>query len=70
MNSNENFVTIRSYHDHILADIVMAALHNAGIETFTLDENRGILPFENVDIKVHQNDVAAALEIIENQESL
>ncbi|MBK9736246.1 MAG: DUF2007 domain-containing protein [Saprospiraceae bacterium] len=66
--SQGNFVTIRSYHDHIIAEIIIAALHAAGIETFRLDESHTMLPTENVEIKVLESDVDAALEIIEKEE--
>lgn len=68
--NDENFVTIRSYHDHIIADIMLASLHSAGIETFVTDESQTMLPIENVEIKVKPADVDQALEIIEEQEAL
>ncbi|HLO55697.1 MAG TPA: DUF2007 domain-containing protein [Saprospiraceae bacterium] len=68
--NDENFVTIRSYKDPIIADIMVATLHNAGIETFTTNESQTLLPLENVEIKVKQSDVDQALEIIEEQEAL
>ncbi|MBC7884356.1 MAG: DUF2007 domain-containing protein [Saprospiraceae bacterium] len=68
--SLDNYVTIRTYHDHILADIIMAALHDAGIHIFRMDDSLTVLPHEMVEIKVHESDVEAALEIIEYQEGL
>ncbi|HMR87058.1 MAG TPA: DUF2007 domain-containing protein [Saprospiraceae bacterium] len=68
--NDENFVTIRSYKDHIVADIMVATLHNAGIETFTTNESQTMLPLENVEIKVKQSDVEQALAIIEEQEGI
>ena len=68
--NDENFVTIRSYKDPSIADIMVATLHNAGIETFTTNESQTLLPLENVEIKVKQSDVDQALEIIEEQEAL
>ena len=67
----ENYVTIRTYHDHIMGEIMIAALSNAGIKTFRFDEINNVIPTEdNIDIKVHESDVEAALEIIESQEAL
>jgi len=64
------FVTVRRYHDPIVAELMMAALHNAGIRTFKLDETSGSLPTGNVEIKVLESDVDYALEVIEYQENL
>ena len=67
----ENYVTIRTYHDHIMGEIMIAALSNAGIKTFRFDEINNVIPTEdNIEIKVHESDVEAALEIIESQEAL
>ncbi|MFZ1749326.1 MAG: hypothetical protein WAU01_04010 [Saprospiraceae bacterium] len=66
----QDFITIRNYHDHIIGEIMLAALHNAGIKTFRFEESRSMLPTENIEIKVHQSDVEVALEIIEAQEQL
>jgi len=64
------FVTIRRYHDPIVAELMMTALHNAGIRTFRLDETSGSLPTGNVEIKVLESDVEYALEVIAHQENL
>lgn len=67
----ENYVTIRTYHDHIMGEIMIAALSNAGIKTFRFDEINNVIPTEdNIEIKVHESDVEAALEIIEAQEGI
>jgi len=66
----DTFVTIRNYHDHILGEIIIAALHDAGIQTFKFEESHSMLPTENIEIKVHERDVEAALEIIEKKELL
>jgi hypothetical protein len=68
--SNENFVTIRNYTDHIVAEIMISALHQAGIETFALSDSHSMFPSEKVEIKVKESDVDTALEVIELQESL
>ena len=61
----ENYVTIRTYHDHIMGEIMIAALSNAGIKIFIFDEINNVIPTEdNIEIKVHESDVEAALEII------
>ncbi len=67
--NDENFVTIRTYKDHIVADIMVATLHNAGIKTFVTNESQTMLPLENVEIMVMESDVQQALEIIEKQEA-
>ncbi len=66
---DENFVTVRTYKDHIIADIMVATLHNAGIETFVTNESQTLLPLENVEIKVMESDAERAIEIIEQQEA-
>ena len=67
----ENYVTIRTYHDHIMGEIMIAALSNAGIKIFRFDEINNVIPTEdNIEIKVHESDVEAALEIIEAQEGI
>ncbi len=68
--NTDKFVTIRTYHDHIIGELMIAALHSAGIETFRFDESHSMLPTENIEIKVMEADVDAALEIIEAQELL
>ena len=69
--NTENYVTVRTYHDHIIGEIMISALNNAGIQTFRFDEINNMIPTENlIEIKVHQSDVDAALEVIEAQESL
>ena len=61
----ENYVTIRTYHDHIMGEIMIAALSNAGIKIFIFDDINNVIPTEdNIEIKVHESDVEAALEII------
>lgn len=64
----EKYVTIRTYHDHILGELMVAALHEAGIQTFQIEGIRTILPNENFEIKVHEDDVNDALAIIESKE--
>jgi hypothetical protein len=66
--ADNNYITVRKYHDHIVADIIIAALHNAGIDTFSLRDSHSVLPSENVEIKVLASDVEYALEIIEREE--
>ncbi|MCZ2101649.1 MAG: DUF2007 domain-containing protein [Chitinophagales bacterium] len=66
----ENFVTIREYKDHIMGEILMAALKEAGIQAFSITEMNTTLPIENeFIIKVHEADVEAALSVIEEHES-
>jgi phosphomannomutase len=67
--NNDNFVTIRRYHDSILANLVAAALHDAGIETLQLS-NGSVLPTDEHEITVRSEDAEAAIEIIEQQENL
>ncbi|MBK7809578.1 MAG: hypothetical protein KA270_12775 [Saprospiraceae bacterium] len=68
--NTDNFVTIRTYHDHIVGELMISVLHNAGIRVFRFEEMHSMLPTENVEIKVHESDVDAALEIIEAQENI
>jgi hypothetical protein len=69
--TTDNYVTVRTYHDHILGEIVISALSNAGIQTFKFDDMNNVITTENhIEIKVHETDVEAALEIIEAQEAL
>ncbi len=68
--NTDNFVTIRTYHDHIMGELMIAALHNAGLRVFRFDEGHSMLPTENLEIKVHSSDVEAALDIIEAHEGL
>lgn len=65
----DNYVTIRQYRDHILGEIVINALHSAGIQTFRLESSHSMFPSENLDIKVHKSQVEAAIEIIEATEN-
>lgn len=67
--SQDNFVTVRQYHDPILANMVIAALHAADIETLS-STGTGVLPTDSYPIKVLESQVDAALEVIENQENL
>ncbi|MBL0102246.1 MAG: hypothetical protein IPP49_21225 [Saprospiraceae bacterium] len=62
--------TIRTYHDHILGELMISALHSAGIQVFKFEESHSMLPTENIEIKVPVTEVDAALEIIEAQENL
>ena len=65
---SENFITVRTYQDAVVADLIVAALHNAGIQVFRLDETNTRLPGDNVEIRVLEKDVNKALQIIEAQE--
>jgi hypothetical protein len=68
--NTENFVTIRTYHDQIMGELVLAALNQAGIETFPVKDLQNPIPTENhIAIHIHESDVEAALEIIEDQEN-
>ena len=49
--SQDNFVTIRQYRDPILANMVIAALHAAEIETLSI-EGTGVLPTDSYAVKV------------------
>ena len=64
----ENYITIRTYHDHILGELMVASLHEAGIQTFQFEGHRTILPNDIFEIKVHEDDVDDALAIIERKE--
>ncbi|MBK8621570.1 MAG: DUF2007 domain-containing protein [Saprospiraceae bacterium] len=70
--SQMRFVTIRNYHDPVLAEIVVNALHAAGITTFPIHENNSGLTAitQHYEVKVPEKDVESALEIIEEQENL
>lgn len=65
----ENFVTVGTYSDHLMAELIIAALENAGIKTYKFGEQHSMLPTEYVEIKVHESDVDKAKEIIEAQEA-
>jgi hypothetical protein len=68
--SESLYITIRNYHDPVLADIVVNALHSAGIITFCVKENSMNFPnLINIAIKVLEKDVEEALEIIALQEN-
>ena len=64
----ENYITSRTYHDHILGELMIAALRDAGIKTFQFEGSRNILPNDIFEIKVHEDDVDIALEILESKE--
>ncbi len=67
--NTENFVKIREYRDHIIGELMMSALKDAGIQAFKIDEMNTTLPIENeFMIMVHESDVEEALEIIEERE--
>lgn len=67
--NTENFVKIREYRDHIIGELMMSALKDAGIQAFKIDEMNTTLPIENeFMIMVHESDVEAALEIIKERE--
>jgi len=61
---NPAFVTLTSYSDHIVADITIAALHHAGIETFILKESHSMFPAENTEIKVKESDLEKAQAVL------
>lgn len=64
----DNFVTVRTYHDSIMGQLVLSALVNAGIRLFE-SESVNTLPFENeYVIRVYKDDVDEALAIIEESE--
>lgn len=64
--NTENFITVREYSDHIVGELAMVALRDAGIKAFKIDEMNTTLPIENeFIIKVHESDVEAALKVIE-----
>lgn len=70
--SDSTFITVRNYHDPILAGIVINALHAAGIQTFPVPENHSglAIDIQHYEVKVPEKDVDTALEIIEEQENL
>lgn len=69
--NTENFVKIREYKDHIIGELMMSALKDAGIQAFKIDEMNTTLPIENeFMIMVHESDVEEALEIIEEREGV
>lgn len=65
----EDFVTVGTYSDHLVAELIIAALENAGIKTHKFGEQHSMLPTEYVEIKVHETDVERAREIIASQET-
>lgn len=68
--NTENFITLREYNDHIIGELMMVALREAGIQAFKIDEMNTTLPIENeFIIKVHESDFEAALKVVEGQES-
>lgn len=69
--NTDNYITIRTYHDNVIGEIILSALNNAGIKSFRFDETNSMIPTQNsFEIKVHEKDVEAALEIIEAQEDI
>jgi transketolase C-terminal domain/subunit len=67
--NNKHQVTVRRYHDSILAQLVTAALHEAGIETIVLNPST-VLPTDEYLITVSEQDVEAAIDIIESKENI
>jgi hypothetical protein len=67
--SHDNFITVRQYHDAILADLICTALNDAGIDVMSSGE-ASVLPTDTHTIKVREEDVDAALEIIEAHENI
>ncbi len=63
----ENFVSIATYSDHLVAELIIAALENEGIKTYKFGEQHSMLPTEYIEIKVHELDADRAREIIEAQ---
>lgn len=64
----DNFVTIRNYHDYITAQLIVKALHDAGITTFPINENSAIPVTETYHIMVPKHEVDNALDVIERNE--
>ncbi len=62
----ENFISVATYSDHLMAELIIAALENEGINTYKFGEQHSMLPTEYVEIKVHESDVEKAKEIIES----
>jgi len=63
----ENFISIATYSDHLMAELIIAVLENEGIKTYKFGEQHSMLPTEYIEIKVHESDEARAREIIELQ---
>ena len=45
--NTDNFITVRTYHDNVLGEIILSALNNAGIKTFRFDETHSMIATEN-----------------------
>jgi hypothetical protein len=67
--SHDQFITVRQFRDPILADLIITALNDAGINVLASGD-ANVLPTDVHTIKVREEDVDSALEIIERHENL
>ncbi|MBK9256049.1 MAG: hypothetical protein IPM42_11210 [Saprospiraceae bacterium] len=66
-----SWVTVRTYSDPIIANLMASELHNRGVEShLEHDSNVLIIPGARIELKVKESDVDYSLEIIEAQEGL
>jgi len=65
------WITVRTYADPIMAELMVNEMHNCGIETL-VEHNSNVLivPGERIELKVKESDVDFALDIIEEKEGL
>ncbi len=64
----DHFVTVRTYHDYITAQLILNALHDAGITTFPLNESSALPPTDEYHIMVPEHEVDNAIDVIEKNE--
>lgn len=65
------WITVRTYTDPIMAELMVSELHNCGVEThLSNNSNVLIVPGERLELKVKESDVDYAIEIIEEKEGL
>jgi hypothetical protein len=65
------WITVRTYSDPIMAELMASELQNCGIEIYLANNsNVLIIPGDRLELKVKESDVDYAIEIIEEKEGL
>ena len=64
----DHFVTVRTYHDYITAQLILNALHDAGITTFHSTKAVPLPPTDEYHIMVPEHEVDNAIDVIEKNE--
>jgi hypothetical protein len=65
------WITVRTYSDPIMAELMASELQNCGIEIYLANNsNVLIVPGDRLELKVKESDVDYAIEIIEEKEGL